>query len=96
MTSPSVGTIRVSCDSSHQIQVNAIKSCRDNCNNAIVTSAGYSPLTVGGFDPGRVYTVIIHVFNGSQVVLINERITTTIIVINTTPSKICDCANSCM
>ena len=94
VTSPSVGTIRVSCDLSHQIQVNII--CPDNCNNPIVTSSGYSPLTVMGLDPGQRYTVIIHVFDGNQLVLTNERITKTIIVMSTTSSKICDYANSCM
>ena len=94
MTSPSVGTIRVSCDSSHQIQVNVICQAH-NCNNAIVTNNGYSPLTVMGSDPGKVYTVTINVFDGNQVVLNNERITKTITVINTS-SKICDYANSCM
>ena len=96
MTSPSVGTIRVSCDSSHQIQVNAIKICRHNCNIPIVTSNGYSPLIVMGLDPGGTYTVIIHVFDDSRVVLSDERITITIRVISTTPSKICDYADSCM
>ena len=85
MTSPSVGTIRVSCDSSHQIQVNAICS---NCNNIIVTSNGYSPITVMGLDPGEVYTVNIFVFDGNQVVLIDERILKTIRVINTISSMI--------
>ena len=70
MTSPSVGTIIVSCDSFHQIQVNAIKYCRVNCNNPVVTSNGYSPLIVMGLDPGEVYTVNIHVFDGNQVVAI--------------------------
>ena len=85
VTSPSVGTIRVSCDSSHQIQVNVI--CPNNCN-PVVISSGNSPLTVMGLDPGRRYTVIIHVFDGNQVVLTNEKITKTIIVISTTSSKI--------
>ena len=85
MTSPSVGTIRVSCDSSHQIQANAI--CRAvNCNNPLVTSNGYSPLTVMGLVPGEVYTVSIHVFDGNQVVLNDERITKIIRV--ATSSKI--------
>ena len=94
VTSSSVGTIRVSCDSSHQIQVNAI--CAQGCSNFIVTSNGYSPITVMDLDPGKVYTVTINVFDGNQVVLTNERITKTITVINTISSKICDYANSCM
>ena len=87
VTSPSVGTIRVSCDSSHQIQVNAI--CQAvTCSNHTVASNGYSPLTVMGLDPGGRYVVTIHVSDGHQVVLNNEKITKTIIVISTTPSKI--------
>ena len=93
VTSPSVGTIRVSCDSSHQIQINAI--CRDNnCNNRAVTSNGYSPFTITGFDPGKEYAVSIHVFDGNQVVL-NIGITKIIRVIYTI-SKICNYTNSCI
>ena len=84
MTSPSVGTIRVSCNSSHQIQVKAI--C-PNCNNIIVTSNGYSPITVMGLDPGEKYIVTINVIDGNQVGL-DSGITKTITVISTTPSKI--------
>ena len=86
MTSPSTGTIRISCDSSHQIQVSVL--CADKCNNFIVTSNGYSPLTVRGLDPGERYTVTINVFDGNQVVLNDERVTTAIGVRN---SKINDC-----
>ena len=87
MTSPStVGTIRISCDSSHQIQATVL--CADDCNNFIVTSNGYSPLTVRGLDPGKRYTVTISVFDGNQVVLNNERVTKVITVRN---SKINDC-----
>ena len=65
MTSPSTGTIRVSCDSSHQILVTL--TCTNNCNNPMVTSNGSSPLTVKGLDPGMMYSVIINVFDGNQV-----------------------------
>ena len=94
VTSPSVGTIRVSCDSSHQIQVNVI--CPSNCRNRVVIGNGYSPLTVMGLDPGRRYTVTINVFDGIQVVLIDDVIRKTIRVISTTSSKFCDYAYSCM
>ena len=86
VTSPSVGTIKVSCDSSYQIQVNAI--CQDlvnNCNNYVVTNNGYSPLTVMGLDPRQRYAVTVHVFDGDQVVSNIEGITKTILV---TSSKI--------
>ena len=86
VTSPSTGTIRVSCDLSHQIQVTVL--CTDKCNNVIVTSNGYNPLTVRGLDPGKRYTVTINVFDGNQVLLNNERVTKTITVRN---SKINDC-----
>ena len=86
MTSPSTGTIRVSCDSSHQILVTV--TCT-NCNNPnMVTSSGSSPLTVGGLDPGMVYSVVINVFDGNQVVLRGRVVTKTITVMNTTSSKI--------
>ena len=91
MTSPSTGTIRISCDSSQQIQVTVL--CADECNNLIVTSNGYSPLTVRGLDPGKRYIVTINLFDGNQVVLNNERVTKTIRVRN---SKINDYANSCV
>ena len=94
VTSPSVGTIRVSCDSSHQIIVYAL--CADKCNNYIVTSNGYSPLTVTGLDPGMRYTVTINVFDGNQVVLNNERVTKTITVRSAISSKTNDYANSCV
>ena len=86
VTSPSVGTIRVSCDSSHQIQVSIV--CVHGCDKLSVTSNGYSPLTVMGLDPGKRYTVFINLFDGDQVGLNDERATQTITVISTTPSKI--------
>ena len=89
VTSPSIGTIRVSCDSSHQILVTV--TCT-NCNNAnMVTSSGTSPLTVGGLNPGMVYSVINNVYDGNQVVLSNIMVTKTITVMNTTSSKIYYC-----
>ena len=94
MTSPSVGTIRVSCDSSHQIAVAIV--CAAQCDKFSATSNGYSPFTETGFDPGKVYTVYIDLFDGNRVVSNDERITTTITVISTTSSKICDYANTCM
>ena len=50
--------------------------------------SGYSPLTVMGLDPGKEYTVNIHVFDGNQIVLKYEGISITIVVINATSSKI--------
>ena len=88
MTSPSFGTIRVSCDSPLQIQVTVL--CTDECNNFIVTSNGYSPLTVRGLDPGKRYSVTINVFDGNQVVLNDKRVTKVITVKNS-ESKINDC-----
>ena len=89
VTSPTIGTIRVSCDSSHQIQITAI--CTDDCNKVIVTDSGYSPLTVRGLDPGKRYTVAIDVFDGNRVVLSDETVSQTITVMNTISSKINDC-----
>ena len=88
VTSLSIGTIRVSCDSPHQIQVAVI--CADECNNFLENSNGYSPLTVRGLDPGKRYTVTIRVYDGNQAVLRDKIVTKMITVINTTSSKIND------
>ena len=80
MTSPSTGTIRVSCDSSHQILVTL--TCTNNCNNPMVTSIGSSPLTVRGLDPGMMYSVTISVFDGNQIILRDLMITANITVKN--------------
>ena len=80
VTSPSIGTIRVSCDSSYQILVTL--TCTNNCSNPMVTIIGYSPLTVRGLDPGMVYSVIINVFNGTQVLFMELKITKNITVMN--------------
>ena len=79
ITSPSVGAIRVLCDSPYQILVTL--KCTNNCNNPMVTSIGSSPLTVSGLDPGIMYSVTINVFDGNQVVFRDLRITTNITVI---------------
>ena len=88
VTSPSIGTIRVSCDSSHQIIVTALCVV---CDNFIMTSNGYSPLTVRGLDPGMRYTVTINVFGRNQEELNIQKTITVIstipIVISTTPSN---------
>ena len=70
VTSPSIGTIRVSCDSSHQIIVTL--TCTNNCNNPMITSNGNSPLNVTELDPGIMYTVTINVFDGNQVIMSNQ------------------------
>ena len=75
MTSPSAGTIRVSCDSSHQIQVTI--RCIYNCTNPVLITYGNSPLIVRGLDPGMMYSVMINVFDGSQVVLSDQAVTLT-------------------
>ena len=85
VTSPSTGTIRVSCDSSHQILVTL--TCTNNCNNSMVTSNGSSPLTVRGVDPGMMYSVMINVFDGDQVVL-RGRVERKTITVMTTSGKI--------
>ena len=56
----------------------------------MVTNNGSSPLTVRGLDPGMMYSVIINVFDGNQVVLRGRVERRTITVTNTTSSKICD------
>ena len=48
----------------------------------MVTSNGSSPLTVRGLDPGMMYSVIINVFDGNQVVLSNQTVTKTITVMD--------------
>ena len=70
VTSPSIGTIRVSCDSSHQILLTL--TCTNNCTNPMMTSSGNSPLTVTGLDPGITYSVIINVFDGNQAIMSDQ------------------------
>ena len=86
MTSPSIGTIRVSCDSSHQILVTLthINDC-----NPTLTSNGSSPLNITGLDPGIMYCVIINVFAGNQVVFRDQTVMTNIIVMSDQSGKIC-------
>ena len=72
VTSPIIGNIRVSCDSSHQILVTL--TCANNCSNPMVTSSGSSPLIVTRLDPGVTYSVTINVFDGDQVVLSCETV----------------------
>ena len=84
--SPSIGTIRVSCDSSHQILVTVTCTNCDNPN--MVTSSGSSSLTVRGFDPGIMYTVMINVFDGDQVVLSDQTVNLIITVMDVEPGKI--------
>ena len=67
--SPSIGTIRVSCDSSHQILVTL--SYTNNCSISIMTINGSSPLTMTGLDPGVMYIVAISLFDRNQVILRN-------------------------
>ena len=86
VTSPSVGTIRVSCDSSQQILVTL--TCINNCTNPMVTSIGSSPLTVRGLDPGMMYSVTINVFDGNQVMLSNQMVTKSITVMGTDSGKV--------
>ena len=86
VTSPSVGTIRVSCDSSHQILVTLTRT--NDCNSSMVTSNGNSPLNVRGLDPGTMYSVTINVFDGNQVVLRNQMVTKTITVMGTDSGKV--------
>ena len=58
----------------------------------MVTSNGSSPLTVRGLDPGMMYSVIINVFDGSQVMLRGrvERRTITVISATLTSGKVLD------
>ena len=86
VTSTSVGTIRISCDSSHQILVTS--TCTNDCNSSMVTSIENSPLTVRGLDPGMMYSVAINVFDGNQVVLRNQMVAKTIIVMGTDTGKV--------
>ena len=74
--SPSTGAIIVSCDSPHQILV---ITHTNNCFIKVSVN-GSSPLTVRGLDPGMMYSVIINVFDGNQVVLRSQIVTKTILV----------------
>jgi len=72
VTSPSIGTIRTSCDSPHEIYITL--TCTNNCTNPLVTASGNSPLIIGGLDPGITYSIIIHVFEDGQVVLRDQTV----------------------
>ena len=90
--SPANETIRVSCDSTHQILVTVTYT---NCNNAnMVTSSGTSPLTVRGLGPGMVYSVMINVFDGNQVVLSDQTVNLYITLMDVEPGKIISNYNS--
>ena len=92
VTSPANETIRVSCDSTHQILVTVTYT---NCNNAnMVTSSGTSPLTVRGLGPGMVYSVMINVFDGNQVVLSDQTVNLYITLMDVEPGKIISNYNS--
>ena len=68
--SPSAGTIRVSCDSSHQILVTL--TCTNNCSNPLFITYGYSPLFIRMLDSEILYTVVVNVFHDNEVVLRNQ------------------------
>ena len=80
ITSPNVGTIRISCDSPYQVLVTL--TCTNNCNNPMVTSIGSSPLTVRGLDPGMMYSVTVNVFINTQIVLEDLMVIANITVMN--------------
>ena len=85
MTSLTVGTIRVSCDSPYQILVTL--TCTDNCNNPMVAMIGSSPLTVQGLDPGMIYSVTINVFDDTLVLFSEFKITENITVMHSNLGK---------
>ena len=64
----------------------------------MVTSNGCSPLTVRGLDPGMMYSVMINVFDGNQVVLRGRVVRKTITVISATVTsgKIVVCSVICL
>ena len=78
VTSPGIGTTRVSCDSSHQIYITL--TCLYYCTNPMVTRSGNSPLTVTQLDTGTVYFILINIFDGNQVVLRDLNVTKDIIL----------------
>ena len=80
ITSPSYGTIIVTCDSRYQIHITL--TCND-CNVTMKTANGSSPHTVTDLDPGKLYSVNITVYS-DQVVLSNQTIMQNITVMNTT------------
>ena len=80
MTSPSIGAIKVSCDSLHQFLV--ILTSTNNCNNPMETSTRSSPLIVTGLDPGVTYIVTISFFDRNQVVLRDQTVAKTIKVMS--------------
>ena len=95
ITSPSIGTIRVSCDSSHQIKI--ILTCLYYCTNPMVTRSGIGPFTVTNLDTGTTYFVHINVFDGNQVVLKDQAVTKNVTFISTGKLMIIfGCLHICM
>ena len=80
VTSPSAGTIKVSCYTYHEILVTL--TCKSNCANPKLITYGNSPLTVQGLDRGKTYSVTINVFDGSHVVFSDQTITQNITVMD--------------
>ena len=78
VTSPSIGTIRVSCVIPHEIQVTL--RCTNNCTNPILITYGNSPVIIRGLDPGKRYSVTINVSDGDQVGLTDQTVVETITV----------------
>ena len=54
----------------------------------MMTSNGYSPVTVTGLDPGIMYSIIINAFDGNQVVLRDQAVMMNITVMGDNSGKI--------
>ena len=76
----SVGTITVFCY--HSLEIVVSLTCTNKCTNPKLITYGKSPLTVGGLDPGVVYSVMINVFDGSHVILTDQTEVIKITVMN--------------
>jgi len=68
--SDTVGTISVSCASSHQIQVKALGYYQSS-GPVCAVSAGHSPVNVADLQPGGVYNITNNVYFNGQVVLMD-------------------------
>ena len=84
VTSPSYGTVRISCDVPREVL--ATLTCNiydDNCNNPKVRAIGNGPFIVRGLDPGVMYYVTITFdtfYYRDEVGLTDQTVTATITV----------------
>jgi len=85
----SVGSITVTCMSSHQIQVNA--SCT-NCDDPAPppkVKVGRNSVEIPDLEEGMMYTITINVYSNGRVVLMNDTVVFSNIVVMRKGENLC-------